>query len=184
MFIIKNKYYFYIDNSESVNLEQIKVNKKIAIIYRNNAQKETINKVINFRKKCKKKKIEFFIANDYSLARKCKADGLYISAYNKKIYHNIKVIGSAHSFREINQKILQRCETIILSKLFYVDYKKKAKNYGIVKFNLISNNYKVSLIPLGGIKQSNLLKINLIKSNGLALYREIKKKPVISNRLF
>jgi hypothetical protein len=45
-------------------------------------------------------------------------------------------------------------------------------------------NYSVNLVPLGGIKISNLLKLNLVKSDGLALFSEIKKKPVIANRLF
>ena len=36
MFIIKNNYYFYIENTKDINLNSIKNNKKITIIYRNN----------------------------------------------------------------------------------------------------------------------------------------------------
>ena len=95
------------------------------------------------------------------LAKKIKADGLYISAFNKNIYMNIKLIGSAHNFKEINQKIRQRCKTIILSRLFKTNYKEKKDFYGILKFNLINQKYNLNLIPLGGINNYNLLKLNL-----------------------
>ena len=109
---------------------------------------------------------------------------MYISAYNKKIYRNINVIGSAHNFREIQSKIKQRCKTIIFSRLFKTNYKSKKSSYGIVKFNLMSLNYKIKLIPLGGINKANLLKLNLVKSEGFAILSEAKKKPAISSRLF
>ena len=97
---------------------------------------------------------------------------------------NIKLIGSAHNFKEINQKVRQGCKTIILSRLFKTNYKEKKDFYGILKFNLIKQKYNQNLIPLGGINNSNLLKLNLIKSSGFATLSGIKKKPVISNRLF
>ena len=184
MFIIKDYYFFYIENALSINLNLIKRTNKIIIIYRNNAIKETISSLIRFKKKCKQKKIKFFIANDYDVAKKCKADGLYISAYNKKIYRNINVIGSAHNFKEIQSKIKQGCKTIIFSRLFKTNYKNKKISYGIVKFNLMSLNYKIKLIPLGGINKANLLKLNLVKSEGFAILSEVKKKPAISSRLF
>ena len=40
------------------------------------------------------------------------------------------------------------------------------------------------LIPLGGIKLVNLNKVKLIKSEGIAIMSEIKKKPAIFSRLF
>ena len=107
-----------------------------------------------------------------------------MSSNNNKIYHNINVIGSAHNYKEIDQKIKQKCKTIILSRLFKTSYKNKVSFYGLVKFNLISKKYLVNLIPLGGIRNSNLLKLNLVNSNGFAIYSEIKKKPAISSRLF
>ena len=105
MFIIKKNYYLYIDNTKSINLDLLKCSYKFSIIYRNSILSENIQKIIFFKKKCDRKKIKFYIANNYNLAKKCKAHGLYLSAYNKKIYHNINVIGAAHNFKEINQKI-------------------------------------------------------------------------------
>src|SRR6056300_475941 len=99
MFIKKKNYYFYIDNTKSINLNLIKKKINVTIIYRNNFETESINQIIKFRKKLKVRKINFYIANNLKIAKKCKADGIYISAYNKSFYKNIKVIGSAHNFK-------------------------------------------------------------------------------------
>mgnify|MGYP001230367715 FL=1 len=80
-------------------------------------------------------------------------------------------------------KTQQGCEKIIFSKLFQVDYDKKASFLGLIKFNNFLRNNK-KLIPLGGINSSNLNKLRIIMSEGFALKSEIKKKPTISSRLF
>jgi len=186
MFIIKNNYYLYIENTLSINLDRIKKNKKISIIYRNNGSEENLSKLVKFRKKCRIKNFKFYIANNSKLAKKCMADGMYLSSYNKIIYpkYSLNLIGSAHNFKEIYEKTKQGCTTIILSRLFKTSYKNKRGNLGVIKFNLITKNYLISLIPLGGINSFNLLKLNIVNSNGLALLSEIKKKPTISRRLF
>ena len=184
MFIIKKHCYLYIDSTKSINLKLIKKNLNITIIYRNNSIIESIDTIIKFRKKLKTRKINFYIANNLRLAKICKADGLYISAYNKKFYKYIKVIGSAHNSREIYEKIKQGCKCIILSRLFKTNYVGKEDFYGPIKFNLITKKYNINLIPLGGIKNSNLLKLNLLKTKGFAILSSVKKKPAITNRLF
>jgi len=186
MFIIKNNYYLYIENTTSINIDLFKKNRKITIIYRNNGNVENFTKLRIFRQKCRLKNFKFYIANDYNLVISCKADGLYLSSYNKKIYSRLlnNLIGSAHNFKEIYEKINQGCKTIILSRLFVTSYINKKGNLGIHKFNLIKKNYLINLVPLGGINSLNLLKLNLVNSNGLSLFSEIKKKPAISNRLF
>jgi len=83
MIIIKNNYYLYIENLSDLNFNVLKPNKKINIIYRN-LKNHDIQKIIKLRKKCKIKKFKFYVANNNILAHKIKADGLYISAYNKK----------------------------------------------------------------------------------------------------
>ena len=185
MFIIKNYYFLYTNNTRSINFKSLKRNKKYSIIYRTiTFKKESLKSINIFRKKCNIKKIKFYVANDYNLAKKTKADGLYLSAYNKSIHHNINVIGSAHNYKEINQKIKQNCKIIFLSRLFKTGYKNKESFYGLLKFNLMIKNFKVMIIPLGGINKKNLLKINLINSDGFGIMSEVKKKPAISNRLF
>ena len=56
MFIIKKNYYFYIDNTELINLNSFLNSKKITIIYRNIKNLECIKKIIRFAQICKKKK--------------------------------------------------------------------------------------------------------------------------------
>ena len=120
-----------------------------------------------------------------------KADGLYISANNNNLKLNrykktkYKIIGSAHNLKELNIKVLQGCKYLIFSRLFITNYKEKKGNLGIVKFNLFRLSRKEDLVPLGGIKLSNLNKLSIVNSNSFALMSEIKKKPTkIFSRLF
>ena len=189
MFVLKNKYYLIIESIKYINLKNIKKRNKFVIIYRNNNKEEKIEDLIKFRKSCKLKSIKFFIANNINLAIKLNADGIYLSSYNKSLKFlskkkfGFKIIGSAHTSKEIFFKRRQGCEIIIFSKLFRVDYNKNAQYLGVIKFNNFLNIYN-KLIPLGGINSENLNSLNMIKSNGFALMSEIKKKPAISSRLF
>ena len=186
MFIIKNNYYLYIENTKNIDLNSIKEKKKISIIYRNNKIQESVENLYRFRKHCKARGFKLYISNNMKLLKDCRADGLYLSSYNKKIHlnKNLNLIGSAHSFKEINEKIKQGCTSIVVSRLFKTSYKNKNGYLDVVKFNLIRRNCLINLIPLGGITSNNLLRLNLVKSEGLCLLSEIKKKPAISNRLF
>ena len=49
MFINKNKYYIYIENLRSINLDLIKTKSKFNLIYRNNLKKKNLDK--NVQKK-------------------------------------------------------------------------------------------------------------------------------------
>jgi 16S rRNA C967 or C1407 C5-methylase (RsmB/RsmF family) len=64
MFIIKNNYFLYIENTQSINVDCLKSNKKISIIYRNNGIQESLVKLSKFRNKCKIKRFKFYIANN------------------------------------------------------------------------------------------------------------------------
>ncbi len=186
MFIIKNNYYLYIANSKLINFNSIKKNKKISIIYRNNDKPENLLELKRLRKNCNRKGFKLYIANNYKLAVNCQADGLYLSSYNKRRYlkDKITLIGSAHNFREIFEKKKQGCSHIILSRLFKTTYKNKSSFFGAIKFNLLVKNFSSAFVPLGGINNSNLLKLKMVNCVGFGLVSEIKKKPAIANRLF
>jgi len=184
MIIIKNNYYLYIENIKDLDPDTIKTNKKINVVLRN-TKNNKISEIINYRLKCRSRKIKLYIANDDKIAVKCKADGLYISAYNKKKYYtNIAKIGSAHNIKEINEKKFQNCNSIIYSPLLKTHYPNKKKYIGVIKFNLFSKSIDKKLIPLGGINNQTLLKLNLVKCDSFACLSSVKKKPVITNRLF
>ena len=56
---------------------------------------------------------------------------------------------------------------------------------GVNKFNNYILKSSIKTIPLGGINGFNLNKLKLVRSDGLAILTEIKKKPAnIINRLF
>ena len=91
MFILKDNYYLYIENIKALNLNLIKKRNKFIVIYRNNNKHVNINQLKKFRNECKKRSIKFYVANDLNTAVNCKADGLYLSSYNRKHY-NIRFI--------------------------------------------------------------------------------------------
>ena len=190
MFILKDNYYLYIENIKALNLNLIKKRNKFIVIYRNNNKHVNINQLKKFRNECKKRSIKFYVANDLNTAVNCKADGLYLSSYNRKHYNirfiknSLKIIGSAHNIKEIYEKRKQNCKNIVLSRLFKTDYKNKKGHLGIIKFNFMAINSKEKLIPLGGIRQKNLNSLKITKSNSLAILSEVKKKPAIIRRLF
>ncbi len=187
MFILKNNYYLYIENIKLLNLNLIKKRGKFNIIYQNKRKDDNFDKLRIFRNICKRKCIKFFVANDVRLFQKIKADGLYISSYNKSLKclnYKITKIGSAHNVREINTKRLQGCGAIVFSRLFKTDYKNKKSYLGVVKFNLITYLYNRNLVPLGGIRSNNLNKLNKVNSSSFVLMSEIKKKPAVISRLF
>ena len=180
--ILKKKYFLIIENIKDIDLKNIKKRNKFFIIYRNNNKTDKLHDLLNFRRQCKAQAIKFIVSNDINLAILLKSDGIYLSSYNKDLkclnYKklNFKIIGSAHNFREISIKTKQGCEEILLSKLFIVSYDKTSPFLGAVKFNLYSKISK-KLIPLGGIKISNLNQLNSIFGEGFALLSEVKKKP-------
>ena len=58
------------------------------------------------------------------------------------------------------------------------------QSLGVIRFNNFSKSIRMGIIPLGGINLSNINKLKMVRSEGLALMTEIKKKPAISSRLF
>ena len=180
MFIFKKKYFFIIESIKDIDLKNIKNFGKYSIIYRNNSP-ENIEILKKFRLKCKIQRIPFFVANNVNLIKALKADGLYISAYNKNLNssylrNNFKIIGSAHNIKEINLKKLQGCSEIILSRLFKTTYKNKIDFLGVIKFNLLSKLTKISLTPLGGINLKNLNNLKNVNCENIALSSLIKNK--------
>ena len=104
MFVLKNKYYLIIERIKDINLSIIKKNNKFIIIYRSNEIYDNLDELIKFRKECFCRKIKFYVANNFKLCVLLKADGIYLSSYNKSfkplniLKQNFDIIGSAHNF--------------------------------------------------------------------------------------
>ena len=170
--MIHNNYpskYYFINNFDTKNL--IKLKNDTAIIYRNYLFKNDEKKILQLKNFCKKNKYKFFLSNNIKLAIKLKLDGAYIPSFNNNLKHlsyNYKkdfiLLGSAHNYKEIRIKEIQKTKLIFLSSLF-----KKNKNFlGLNKFKILINQTSTKVIALGGINRSNLKKLKLIKCVGYA----------------
>tara|TARA_Y100000590_G_scaffold428618_1_gene540141 strand:- start:2213 stop:2755 length:543 start_codon:yes stop_codon:yes gene_type:complete len=173
------KYYFI----SKFNHDHIKkLDKSISIIYRNyssNPDEKLILQINNF---CKKNGRKFFISNNFKLALKLNLDGVYLPSFNKEMRSNcytlkkkFKIIGSAHSLKEILIKQKQGAEEIFVSSLF-----KKNNNFlGLNKFNNLIKHSKIQKIALGGINKENIKILRLLNISGFAgiSYFDKKKGP-------
>ena len=60
MFIFKKKYYLFLENTRSFNLDLVKTRYKLVIIYRNEDSKESIAQIKNYAKLCRRKGFNFY----------------------------------------------------------------------------------------------------------------------------
>ena len=163
------KQYYFIDQFDKKNIDKLKIN--TGIIYRNYTKKLDKKLVLELKNYCKKKKLKFFISNNFKVALQLKLDGAYIPSFNIDFRHlNYKIrkdfilIGSAHNIKEIRIKEAQKTNLIFLSSIF-----KKNKNYlGINKFKNIKKITKSKIIALGGVSKKNIKKLKIIDCFGFA----------------
>ena len=175
------KFYFFIDTLDEIIRKNIKNFKKLSFVYKsdsiNDINHTNIETIKNF---CKKNKIPFFISNNFKLAKKYEADGIFLSSSYKKIGNtilkkNFKIIGLAHNQLEYSLKNKQSCETIMLSPLFYNKKYSKNKILNVCKFNLLSMGWDKKICALGGISLNNLKKLNMTRCSAVAFISLMKE---------
>ena len=141
-------------------------------------KKEKTNQLKQLRH-VKKNRNQLFVSNDVKLAIKVKAEGIYIPSFNQtKGFRNlekknIKILGSAHSQKEIQKKISQNCTAIFLSPIFYIE--KSNKFLGVHKFNYLAYSNNTNIFALGGISESNIHKLKLLNIKGFGGIQMFKK---------
>ncbi len=163
------KQYYFIDQFDKKNIDKLKIN--TGIIYRNYTKKLDKKLILELKFYCKKRKLKFFISNNFKIAHQLKLDGAYIPSFNVNFRHlsyqtrnNFIVIGSAHNIKEIRIKELQKTNLIFISSIF-----KKNKNYlGINKFSNMKKTTKTKVVALGGVSKKNIKKLRLINCFGFA----------------
>ena len=163
------KQYYFIDEFDKKNIDKLKIN--TGIIYRNYTKKLDKNLILKIKNYCKKKRIKFFISNNFKIANQLNLDGAYIPSFNIEFRHlnydvrkNFVLIGSAHNIKEIRIKELQKTNLIFLSSIF-----KKNKNYlGINKFNNLKKITNTKIVALGGVSEKNIKKLKLLDCFGYA----------------
>ena len=170
MHIYMIRKYYFISKFDTNNID--KQDKQTTIIYRNYVSKTTDQTLIlKIKRYCKKKSITFYLSNNIKLAIKLNLDGAYIPAFNKSLKHlaysykkNFKIIGSAHSLKEIRIKENQNVRKIFLSSIF-----KRNKNFlGINRFKLLSKLTKKNIVVLGGISNKNKKKLSMLDQSDFA----------------
>ena len=162
-------YYFI----SEINYSRLKnLDKNISLIWRNKNKETPIKNLIELRNFCNKNNRKLYINNNIKLANKIKADGLYISSYNKDLMlksnllkKKFKILGSAHNLKEIKIKELQNVDEIFLSPLFK---EKTNKQLDIYKYFNLKKTTKMKDISLGGINEKNIKKLKLIRPFGFA----------------
>ena len=147
-------------------------NKTVVCLWRNKDKETHFETLIKLRNFCKENRRKFYISNDIKLAIKINADGVYISSTNKNLnFQSIKhkkkfkILGSAHNFKEIKIKELQKVEEIFLSPLFK---SKKNPQLNIYKYLNLRKITIMKDISLGGINSKNIKKLKLINPFGFA----------------
>ena len=172
-----NSYYIISELNSKIKIN-LKKNSNINVIFRSE-QKDYNNDIL---KRIIKINIynKVFVANKNNICHIKGLSGIYLSAYNKKIltsnhFKKNSIIGSAHSFKEVREKIKSKCNVIFLSPIFKTQKDTLIKPLGIIKFLLISQHFRATtLIPLGGIHKPCILKNYGIKGfAGVSYFNKI-----------
>ena len=170
------KYYIFVSElNETIKKNVLEISKPSLILNFKISEESSLILAKNIIKFCKKHRIPFYILNDVKIAKQLNAQGIYISANNKKVslslFSSIKfqLIGSAHNQFEYFIKQKQNCKTIMLSPIFYNNKYSQNQILNPIKFNLISLNWKTEVCALGGISNENINKIKStkVKSAGI-----------------
>ena len=161
------KVYYFINKFDKNNIN--KLNRNLALIYRNYHKNLDKSLIIEIKKYCKLQKRKLFLSNNFKLAFKLGLDGVYLPSFNSDLKHlnypkkkNFFIMGSAHNHKEIKKKELQNVDIIFIASLF----NKKKAYLGFNKFKLLTNLTKKKIIALGGINQTNLKRLNLLNVYG------------------
>ena len=175
------KIFFYINELNDIQKENLNQLRNVNIIYRNYGGNNYYQNAIKINRYCKKKNFKLFVSNDKQLAIKLGSYGLYLPSFNNRDYFaqsNIKVIGSAHNEMEIRIKINQGCEEIFISPIFNTKSHIGKEGMGLAFYRTLMHKYskQIKIHPLGGINQKNLSKIISSGSKGFSSKSMIEKK--------
>lgn len=176
------RYYYFIDQFNENLIKNLK--KNIAIIFREYDKKLNIGEIYKIKNFCKLTGRKFLLSNNIKLALKLDLDGVYLPSFNKSLKINIYskktkflVLGSAHNIKEIRIKEKQNVNGIFLASLF----KKKKTYLGLKRFKILQSKTLLKTIALGGINNTNLMKLKLLDIYGFAaisFFKKTKKRPL------
>lgn len=165
---MKNKFYYFCKTLNDKIKKNILKFSNISLVFYNSSPKSSSQELNQISSFCKKHNIPFYIYNNYQLAVKIKAQGIYLDSHNRNFKHlssnKLKIIGSAHNQLEYFNKLKQGCDLIMLSPfLFNIKYSKN-KVIGPIKFNLMTAHWKTKVGALGGLRKENIKRLIFLKS--------------------
>ena len=172
MHLIKFEIYYFINEFNQNHL--LKINNKVNLIFRNYEKKfdqSFYKKLKNF---CHLNGFKIYLANNTEAAYKLGFNGVYLSAFNRKIIHkyklkrNFKILGSAHNLKELKIKEKQNVDLLFLSPVFKKKNNKYLGVYNLLKYRDITN---LEVAALGGINMKNL---RLLKLFGIKKFASIE----------
>ena len=174
------KIFFYINELNDIQKENLNQLKNINIIYRNYQKTDYLCNAFKLQDYCKKRNFKLYISNDERLAIKLRSYGLYIPSFNNKkkyLKSSLHLIGSAHNEIELRKKISQGCKEIFISPIFntYSGSNKIGRGLNFYQ-NLLLKFSKIHIHALGGINEKNIKKIILLKGRGFSSISMIDKK--------
>jgi thiamine-phosphate pyrophosphorylase len=165
---MKNKFYYFCKTLNDKIKKNILKFSNISLVFYNSSPKSSSQELNQISSFCKKHNIPFYIYNNYQLAVKIKAQGIYLDSHNRNFKHlssnKLKIIGSAHNQIEYYNKLKQGCDLIMLSPLFFNIKYSKNKVIGPIKFNLITKHWRTTAGALGGLRQENIKRLVFLKS--------------------
>ena len=150
----KKLFVFLDDINELIKINILKQH-NISIIY--DKQQFDNNNFEVIKKFCKDNKVELYILDNFKLAIKHKLNGVVISHNNRKTmycgnflsrYKKFDIIGKVHNPLDYYFKQRQGCKTVIFSTIFLNEKYSLNSVRGVLKFNLISINWRLGVCPL------------------------------------
>ena len=174
------KIFFYINELNDIQKENLNQLKNVSIIYRNYQKTDYLGNAFKLKDYCKRKNFKLYVSNDEKLAIKLKSYGLYLPSFNdKKKYSksSLPLIGSAHNEIELRKKIDQGCKEIFISPIFNTNSGSNKIGKGLNFYqNLLLKFPKIYIHALGGINDKNVKKIIALKGKGFSSISMINKK--------
>jgi thiamine monophosphate synthase len=170
MFIKKIKYFYFIENFNLKELEKIKKNQNLHIIYYY-TKDSNFKDILLLESYSKKNRIKFYISNYSNKFSNIKINGIHIPSANKKKVFNLKnsfeIIGTAHNQMEFYIKKNQGCNIVFLSPVFKTQKYSDNKILGINRFKLMCKHWTIPILALGGIKEKNYNNLGNLKVQGV-----------------
>lgn len=167
--------YYFINQMNESTISIISEFKNISLIYMNKKNSLfNLTDLINIKKFSNKNNIKFYVTDNIRLAIKIGANGIYLTKDYNRMLHNFNykkkftILGSVHNQLEYFKKKNQRCKKFFLSPIFYNKKYSINRILGVLKFKLISKEWKSDVIPLSGITYKNIKKINLLNNKYIA----------------